>query len=71
MRQDKEAIKDQKLIQFTQIKDIKIGEDMIDNDIPVDGEDKYRFKLILTTHARDYTLYCRTDLERNLWLENF
>ena len=39
MRQDKEAIKDQKLIQFTQIKDIKIGEDMIDNDIPVDGED--------------------------------
>ena len=44
---------------------------MIDNDIPVDGEDKYRFKLILTTHARDYTLYCRTDLERNLWLENF
>ena len=71
MRQDKEAIKDQKLIQFTQIKDIKIGEDMIDNDIPVDGEDQYRFKLILSTHTRDYTLYCRTDLERTLWLENF
>ena len=70
IRQDKDALKDQKLLQFCSLKSVRLG-DNLQGDCPMDGDDEFRHQLILSTKERDFTLYCRTDLERQLWLENF